>query len=121
MNKRILLIEDDEFIVKPLKIALKKEGFSLSIAGNGESALEKLQSEQPDLILLDIILPKINGFEVLKKIRSDPKIKDTPVIILSNLAREGEVKTGLDEGANDYIIKTNLSLRNLVKKIKDYL
>ena len=121
MKKKILLIEDDEFIIKPLAIVLKQEGFELSIAGDGEAALEKLKNEQPDLILLDIVLPKMNGFDVLKEIRSDPKTKNIPVVILSNLAREGEVKMGLAEGANDYIIKTNLSLSNLIKKVKTYL
>lgn len=119
--RKILLIEDDEFVIKPLKIVLKQEGFSLSVAGDGETAVEKLRNEQPDLILLDIVLPKMSGFDVLKEIRSDPKTKNIPVIILSNLAREGEVKRGLTEGANDYIIKTNFSLLNLVKKIKSYL
>lgn len=119
--KKILLIEDDEFIVKPLAMALKQEGFDLSVAGDGEAALEKLKNEQPDLILLDLVLPKINGFDVLKEIRANSETKNIPVIILSNLARESEIKRGLAEGANDYLIKTNFSLMNLTKKIKSYL
>lgn len=121
MNKKILLIEDEKTIVQPLKFFLTKEGFELSVATDGEEGLAAAKRATPDLILLDIILPKINGFKVLKTLRADPKLKSVPIIILSNLARMGEVELGLKEGANDYLIKTDFSLPSLLKKIRKHL
>ena len=120
-KKKILLIEDEEFIIRPLEIILKKEDFDLVIAKDGEDGLLKIKNEKPDLVLLDIILPKMNGFEVLEKFKKERDLKDIPVIILSNLAREGEVERGLSLGAKDYFVKTNFSLFNLIRKIKNYL
>ena len=120
-KKKILLIEDEEFIIRPLEIILKKEDFDLVIAKDGEDGLLKIKNEKPDLVLLDIVLPKMNGFEVLEKFKKERDLKDIPVIILSNLAREGEVERGLSLGAKDYFVKTNFSLFNLIRKIKNYL
>jgi DNA-binding response OmpR family regulator len=121
MRKNILLIEDEKTIIRPLKFFLNKEGFSLSVAEDGSEALAMAKDNNPDLILLDIVLPKINGFQVLKGLRADTKFKNTPIIILSNLARIGEMELGLKEGANDYLIKTELSLSTLLKKIREYI
>ena len=120
-KKKILLIEDEEFIIRPLEIILKKEDFDLVIAKDGEDGLLKIKNEKPDLVLLDIVLPKMNGFEVLEKFKKERDLKDIPVIILSNLAREGEVERGLSLGAKDYFVKTNFSLFDLIRKIKNYL
>ncbi|MBI4992260.1 MAG: response regulator [Candidatus Harrisonbacteria bacterium] len=122
MKKYILIIEDDLAIIKPLEIILSKRGFLLKIARDGEGAIQILEEKDfPDLILLDIILPKMNGFEVLENIKKNPKTKKIPVIILSNLARDGEIERGLAAGAADYFVKTNFSIYDLVEKIKNYL
>lgn len=121
IKKSILLIEDEDAIILPLKIKLEKEGFKLNIAKDGEVGLAMLKSEKPDLVLLDIILPKMNGFEILERIKKEDEAIGTPIIIISNLAREGEINRGLSLGAKDFIVKTNLSLDNLVGKIRKFL
>lgn len=120
---KILMVEDDPFFSKLCIRALEEAGFSVSLAGDGEQGLEKIKSESPDLILLDIILPKMNGFEVLKKIRedSDPKIANKPVIILSNLYAKEEEEKGKELRANDYLIKANTNSDELVDKINEIL
>ena len=121
IKKKILLIEDEEGITLPLKIKLEKEGFKLIIAGDGEAGLAALRSEKPDLVLLDIILPKMSGFEILEQIKKENGAIKTPIVIISNLARECEIERGLSLGARDFIVKANLSLDNLVEKISKFL
>jgi DNA-binding response OmpR family regulator len=119
-KKKILVVEDDEAVLKPLALALRAEGFDVKIAEDGEKGIAAFYESLPDLILLDLILPKINGFEVLKKIRIDAALHKIPIIILSNLAREGEIKKGLAEGAEEYIVKTNFSLQHLLEKVRGH-
>jgi DNA-binding response OmpR family regulator len=120
---KILMVEDDPFFSKLCARALEEAGFSIFLAGDGEQGLEKIKSEDPDLILLDIILPKMNGFDVLKRIRedSDPKIAGKPVIILSNLYAREEEEKGKQLRANDYLIKANTNSYELVNKINGIL
>jgi len=119
-KKHILVIEDDEVVVKPLQLALREEGFQVEIAKNGEEGITMFYKAMPNLVLLDLVLPKTNGFEVLEKIRLDAALHEIPIVILSNLAREGEIKRGLAGGATRYIVKTNFSLDNLIGIIKNY-
>ena len=121
IKKKILLIEDEEGIILPLKIKLEKRGFELIIARDGEAGLAALRSEKPDLVLLDIILPKMNGFEILEQIKKEDGAAKIPIVVISNLAREGEIERGLGLGARDFIVKANLSLDNLVDKISKFL
>lgn len=116
-KKKILLIEDDVFLSKVLEERLLDEGFLVDIAGNGEEGFSKIKSFTPDLILLDMILPKMNGFEVLKKIKKDSKNKNTPVIIVSNLGQDEDMKLGRKLGAVDYLVKSNFSLKAIVDKV----
>jgi len=120
---KILMIEDDPFFGRLCFRALEDAGYSVVLAPDGEQGLEKLEEINPDLILLDIILPKINGFEVLKKIREnpDPKIAKKPVIILSNLYAKEEEEKGKQLRANDYLIKANTNSDELVVKINKVL
>ncbi len=120
-RKKILIVEDDKAVIKPLAAVLRKKKLELLIAADGEAGLEMAQKEAPDLILLDIILPKMNGFEVLEKIRLNRKTKRIPVIILSNLAREGEIEKGISLGADEYFVKTNFSLAKLMGLVEGYL
>lgn len=121
IKKKILLIEDEEGIILPLKIRLEKEGFELAVARDGEAGLAALKTEKPDLILLDIILPKMNGFEMLERIKKEDLAEKIPIVIISNLAREGEIEKGLSLGVRDFIVKANLSLDKLAEKISKFL
>lgn len=117
-NKTILLVEDDEFLAELYATKLNLEGFEVLLASDGEKGLKMAKESNPDLILLDIILPKMDGFEVLGNIKEDSSIKDIPVILLTNLSQKDEVKKGLDLGAKDYLIKAHFMPSEVVKKIK---
>jgi len=120
-KKVILLVEDDEFLAELYATKLNLEGFEVHLASDGEKGLKLLKEKKPDLVLLDIIMPKMDGFEVLKMIKADKTIKDTPVILLTNLSQKDEVKKGLELGAVDYLIKAHFMPSEVVKKIKGAL
>jgi DNA-binding response OmpR family regulator len=117
-TKRILIVEDDQFLVKVYTTKLNKEGFEIQMAISGEEVMEKVKTFKPNLILLDIMLPGQNGFEVLEALKKERKTKKIPVIILSNLGQDSDVKKGMELGAVDYFIKTDLSINDVVSKIK---
>jgi len=108
-------------LYKILTVKLKRAGFDVFLAIDGEEGIKKAKETKPDLILLDLILPKINGFAVLSEIKKTPVLKKVPVVILSNLGQESDVEKGLRMGAEDYLIKTNLSLSEIVEKVKKHL
>ena len=116
----ILLVEDDPFLSSILQLKLDKENFKTIRAADGEEALNLLteQGIKPDLILLDLILPKKNGFEVLETIRQDPTLEKLPVIIISNLGQPSDIDRGKSLGVIDYFVKAKLSVDELVNKIK---
>jgi CheY-like chemotaxis protein len=116
----ILLIEDDPFLSSVLRLKLEKESFKVVRAADGDEALDFLteQGVKPDLILLDLILPKKNGFEVLETIRQDPLLEKLPVIIISNLGQPSDIERGKALGIIDYFVKARLSVEELVTKIK---
>lgn len=116
--KKIFIIEDEQSLREILMMRLKDAGFEIETAIDGAEALEKLKTITPDIILLDIILPKVNGFEVLEKIKEDIRIKDIPVIVLSNLGQDTDIKRALDLGAADYFIKAQHSLLEIVELVK---
>ena len=120
---KILLIEDDEFLSSLLRNRLQKEGFDVAVAKDGEEAIIDLKADKPNLILLDIILPKKSGFEVMEEIKSDPQIQggEPPIIIISNLGQPEDVKRGHELGAIEYFIKARTSIDDLVIKIKDFI
>ena len=117
---KVLIVEDDRFLSELIATKLEKEGFAITLAGDGEVALEKMKEEIPDIILLDIMLPGIDGFEFLEKIKAEkgsPSSK-VPVLILSNFGQESKVEKGLALGANDYLVKANFTTAEIVDKIK---
>jgi len=118
---KILVVEDETFLVKIYSVKLKKEGYDVTLAMDGEEAVKLAAETKPDLILLDLILPKLNGFEALEQIRKNPSIKKTPVIVLSNLGQEEDIKRAESLGATDYLIKANFSIQDVVQKIKTVL
>ena len=115
--RRILLAEDDRFLRKAAETALKRHGFAVIAAVDGEEALRLARAEAPDLILLDLIMPKMQGFEVLRALKEDPATAAIPVVILSNLGQDSDVKQALEAGAAGYFVKANLSLQDLVKRV----
>jgi len=117
---KVLLIEDDKFLRTVLEKKLLNENIEVFSAVDGEEALEKLVSNKPDLILLDIILPKRSGFSILEEINKDPDLKQIPVLIISNLGQEEDIGKGLSLGAVEYFVKAKTSLEDLIKKIKSY-
>ncbi len=121
MNKNILIVEDDEFLRELISKKLVSEGFAISVAFNGEEGVKKAEELKPDLILLDIILPVMDGFETLEKIKENPSTKPILVIILSNLGQQEEIDRGLSLGAVDYLVKAQLAPEEIVEKVKNVL
>lgn len=115
---RILLVEDDKFLSLALGDKLAREGFTVVKAANGEEALAKVRLERPDLVLLDLIMPQKTGFEVLADIKLEPRTRNIPVIVLSNLGQEVDIKKAKDLGASDYLVKSDVEMRTVVEKIK---
>ena len=107
-QKKVLSIEDDAFLSSLVSGKLIETGFSVITAGTGKDGLAKAKSEHPNLILLDIMLPDMGGFEILEKLKGDPETKNIPVIILSNLGGRDEIEKGVALGASSYLIKSNI-------------
>ena len=121
MAKKILFIEDEPTLQKEVEEIFKQEDFRISAAFDGEKGLELAKKTKPDLILLDLILPKKDGFEVLKELKADEKTKNIPVIVLTNLEGMGDVEKALELGATTYLVKANYELEDVVTKIKGLL
>jgi len=121
MAKTILIIEDDKFLRELISRKLTGEGFDVLEAVDGEDGIKKIKEGKSDLVLLDLILPGIDGFEVLAKLRDDAEISSIPVIILSNLGQREEVEKGLKLGAIDYLIKAHFTPGEIIEKIKNIL
>lgn len=120
MEKTILIVDDEPNIVISLEYLMEKEGFTVIKAYDGQEALDYLQDSIPDLILLDVMMPNIHGFEVCKKVRCDDRLKDIPIIMLTAKGREAEMNKGLTLGANAYITKP-FSTHDLVKRVTSLL
>jgi DNA-binding response OmpR family regulator len=118
---QILLVEDDTFLADIYKKKFEMEGFKISISDNGEKALVDIKKKKPDIVLLDVLLPKLDGFAVLEKLKKDAEVKDVPVILLTNLGQKDEVEKGLEMGAVDYLIKAHFKPSEIVDKVKKVL
>jgi len=121
MAKKILIIEDDKFLRELIAQKLIKEGYDIVEAVDGEKGIKSVKEEKPDLILLDLILPGIDGFEVLAKIKENLVLSQIPVIILSNLGQKDDIERGLKIGAVDYLIKAHFTPGEIVEKVKTVL
>lgn len=119
---KVLLVEDDQFLFSILRSRLLKEGIEVINARDGEEAISALRGgAAPDLVLLDIILPKKSGFEVLQELRDDPSIKEPPVIIVSNLGQPEDIARGKELGSVEYFVKAKTSIDDLMEKIRTFL
>ena len=121
MDKKVLIVEDDKFLRELMAQKVSKEGYRVVEAVDGEDGVKKAKEEKPDLILLDLILPGIDGFEVLSAIKEDASLVQAPVIILSNLGQKDDVEKGLKLGAIDYLIKAHFTPGEIIEKIKKAL
>ncbi len=117
-SKKILIVEDDKFLRELISRKLLGEGYNIVEAVDGEEGIRKVKEEKPDLVLLDLILPGADGFEVLTKTKADSSVSSIPVIILSNLGQKEDVERGLKLGAVDYLIKAHFTPGEIVEKIK---
>lgn len=120
-KKKILIIEDDKFLLKLYSDKLRRADFEVFEALTGEEGLNKISTEKPDLIILDLILPRKSGFEILSELKIDSKTKDIPIIILTNLEQKSDIKRGLEMGAKSYLIKTDFSTNKLPQLVKENL
>lgn len=120
-NAHILIVEDDSFLSNIYKTKFEFEGFKVSTAENGEVGLAEARKKKPDLMLLDILMPKMDGFTVLEELKKDKAIKNIPVILLTNLGQKDDVQKGLELGAKDYIIKAHFKPSEVVDKVRKVL
>ncbi|HLC44997.1 MAG TPA: response regulator [Patescibacteria group bacterium] len=121
MAPKILIIEDEPSLLKAMEEALLVHDFQVATAVDAGRGMEQVQEFKPDLILLDIILPGKNGFEILKELKSSPEYAKIPVIIMSNLGDEEEINQSMSLGAADYLVKAEYDLNEIVNRIKKYL
>ena len=121
MSKKILIVEDEHILRSLLAGKLREEDFEVIEAIDAKEGLEKLKEEKIDLVLLDLVLPGIDGYEFLKRVKRDQELEDIPIMVLSNLGQQEEIKKALDLGARDYLIKSNFSLEEITEKVKNIL
>ena len=119
--KKVLIVEDDQLIFSILSREISEAGFQVSNAYDGEQAIIITKDTHPDLVLLDILLPRKNGFEVLEALKADPDVANIPVVILSNLGQPEDIKRGRDLGAVDYMVKVEFEPKQIVAKVRTLL
>lgn len=115
----ILIIEDEPILQKALSVALQQAGYEIKSALEGETGLKLAKEIKPNLILLDLILPKMDGFEILSELKKDESVKDIPVIILTNLESSQDIERALVLGAKTYLVKANYDLKDVIQKVKE--
>lgn len=118
---KVLIIEDEEMLVNMYISKFEKEGYGIEKALNGREGLEKVKNYNPEIILLDVIMPEMDGFMVLKQLKSEASTKNIPVIMLTNLGQEEDVEKGKKLGVKDYLVKANLTPSQVVDKVKEVL
>lgn len=121
VQNKILIIDDDPFILDMYAIKFKEGGFSVEIAQDGRVGLEKIKTFQPDLVLLDIVMPTMDGFQMLQELKKDGLINTTKVVLLTNLGQKADVERGMQLGAMDYIIKAHFTPSEVMDKAKKIL
>ena len=119
--KKILFIEDEKFVAELVTEELRAAGFEVFLAEDGEMGLQKLREEKPNILLLDILLPGIDGYEVLKQMTADPELSKIPVIVLSNLGQADQIERAMALGAKDFLVKANCSPAVIINKVNQYI
>lgn len=118
---KILLVDDDPFILDMYVLKLKDSGFTVETAASGKEGLSKIKSFEPDLLLLDIVMPSMDGFDVLQELKKNPPVPLPKIVLLSNLGQKEDVERGLSLGADDYLVKANFTPAEVVQKIREVL
>jgi len=118
MAKKILIVDDENILLELLSKKFKEEGFEVEMASDGEEGFKKALEILPDLIILDVVMPKVNGLEMLAKLRNNEQGKDIKVIVLTNVKEIEKIEDAVKDGASEYLVKVEWSLENLVKKVK---
>lgn len=121
MTKKVLVTEDDQFLLSAYQAKLEKIDVVLRTASDGEEALQVLEDFSPDLIILDLIMPRKDGYEVLSTLKNDPRVSGVPILVTSNLSQPEDKEKALKLGAKEYIVKSDTSIADIVEKIKQYL
>lgn len=116
-QKKVMIIEDDDFLRSLVVTKLQKAGYAVVTNPNGENALANIQSEKPDLILLDLMLPAVSGFDILAQVRGDSAVKTTKIIVFSNLGDEADIAKCKTLGVTDYLVKSNFTLDEVITKV----
>lgn len=117
-GRKILIIEDERFLLEMYQMCFEKAGYNVLVANNGTSGIQTAESENPDLIIVDILLPNQSGYEVIKAVRQNTHISKTPILVFSNLGQIEEINQGMDLGANGYVVKTDVTPIDLLKKVE---
>ena len=117
MSMKVLVAEDDRFLANAYRIKFDKLGYEVKIESDGEATLNTLKSWTPDILVLDLLMPIVDGFTVLQKMKADEKLKSIPVLVASNLGQTEDVKRAIALGANDFVVKGNMSLDELTAKM----
>jgi DNA-binding response OmpR family regulator len=120
-NKKVLIIEDDPYIADMYATKFRMNEYKVKLAKNGEKAFDELQKEKPDIVLLDLLMPRMDGYEFLEKFKKEKEFKNIKVIVLTNLGQKREIEKGLKLGADDYIIKAYFTPKEVVKKVENLL
>jgi len=116
--KKILIAEDDKFLANAYRVKLSKSSYEVKITSDGQEFLQVLATFQPDLVILDLVMPKVDGFTALQKLRTDPKWKSLPVVVASNLGQKEDIERAKKMGATDYVVKSDLSMKSLIAKVE---
>jgi len=119
--KSILIIEDDDFFRELVKKKLLSVNFDVVESIDGEKGVKAIKEKKPDLVLLDLLLPNVDGFEVLSKVKSDPNLSSIPIIVLSNLGQQEDIERALKLGASDFLIKSQFDIDQVIEKIENIL
>lgn len=120
-KKTIFIIEDDPALVAAYQVKFQQEGYALQVATDGKQAMDALPGPVADIVLLDLMLPEVNGFDVLAAMKKDDRWRGVPVIIMTNLSDDKDKQQGKDMGANDYLIKSNMNIKDIVERVKQEL
>jgi CheY-like chemotaxis protein len=120
-QSKILIIEDDPLLVKMYMTKFMMEGYQVVTAGDGEQGFAVAKAEKPNFIIMDVMMPKLSGLQLLEMLRADPELKDLPVLMLSNLSQPAEVEKAKQLGVKDFLIKANYTPSQIVEKVREYL
>jgi len=120
-NKKIIIAEDEPVLIEMYRLYFERAGYEVLKASNGRECIDFVKNEKPNIILLDILMPKVDGWEVLKQLKTDPETKKIPILVFSNLGQTQEIQKGLDLGADDYVVKSNMTPKELLEKVEGML